>query len=140
MTGTTRASSVSTGTLFAPGRVDSPPISRISAPAAASASPCRCRRQTSDGSRSGERGCARRFSTRCQATDLGCGWKARDEDQYRQLHKLGKFDTKTSSWLLTPKAIRKFNFNKKIKAAKKLPQSSQTAMDVIYSNMPNNNE
>ena len=29
------------------------------------------------------------------------------EDQYRQLQKLGKFDTKTSSWLKTPPAIRK---------------------------------
>ena len=29
------------------------------------------------------------------------------EDQYRQLQKLGKFDTKTSSWLVTPAAIRK---------------------------------
>lgn len=30
-----------------------------------------------------------------------------DEDQYRDLQKLGKFDTKTSSWILTPPAIRK---------------------------------
>ncbi|GAC1594998.1 MAG: DUF4256 domain-containing protein [Ginsengibacter sp.] len=29
------------------------------------------------------------------------------EDQYRQLQKLGKFDTKTSSWLKTPPSIRK---------------------------------
>lgn len=29
------------------------------------------------------------------------------EDQYRGLQELGKFDTKTSSWLLTPDAIRK---------------------------------
>lgn len=29
------------------------------------------------------------------------------EEQYRQLQKLGKFDTKTSSWLRTPPAIRK---------------------------------
>ena len=29
------------------------------------------------------------------------------EDQYRQLQKLGKFDTKTSSWLKTPASIRK---------------------------------
>lgn len=28
------------------------------------------------------------------------------EDQYKHLQKLGKFDTKTSSWLLTPPAIR----------------------------------
>jgi hypothetical protein len=29
------------------------------------------------------------------------------EDQYRQLQELGKFDTKTSSWIKTPPAIRK---------------------------------
>ncbi|MGB4958398.1 MAG: DUF4256 domain-containing protein [Saprospiraceae bacterium] len=29
------------------------------------------------------------------------------EEQYRELQKLGKFDMKTSSWLDTPKAIRK---------------------------------
>jgi hypothetical protein len=29
------------------------------------------------------------------------------EDQYRQLQKLGTFDTKTSSWLKTPPDIRK---------------------------------
>ena len=29
------------------------------------------------------------------------------EDQYRDLQKLGKFDLKTSSWILTPTAIRK---------------------------------
>ncbi len=29
------------------------------------------------------------------------------EDQYRALQKLGKFDTKTSSWLKTPADIRK---------------------------------
>ena len=29
------------------------------------------------------------------------------EEQYRELQKLGKFDTKTSSWVLTPPAIRK---------------------------------
>jgi hypothetical protein len=29
------------------------------------------------------------------------------EEQYRQLQKLGKFDTKTSSWLTTPDDIRK---------------------------------
>jgi hypothetical protein len=29
------------------------------------------------------------------------------EEQYRALHKLGKFDTKTSSWLVTPPEIRK---------------------------------
>ncbi len=30
-----------------------------------------------------------------------------NEEQYRELQKLGNFDTKTSSWLLTPSAIRK---------------------------------
>ena len=30
-----------------------------------------------------------------------------NEDQYRQLQKLGKFDTKTSSWIQTPADIRK---------------------------------
>jgi hypothetical protein len=30
------------------------------------------------------------------------------EEQYRELQKLGKFDTKTSSWVKTPAAIRKF--------------------------------
>ena len=29
------------------------------------------------------------------------------EDQYRALQRLGRFDTKTSSWVLTPSAIRK---------------------------------
>lgn len=29
------------------------------------------------------------------------------EEQYRELQKLGKFDTKTSSWIATPAAIRK---------------------------------
>lgn len=29
------------------------------------------------------------------------------EEQYRDLQKLGKFDTKTSSWIVTPTAIRK---------------------------------
>jgi len=30
------------------------------------------------------------------------------DEQYRQLQKLGEFDTKTSSWLKTPSSIRKF--------------------------------
>ncbi len=30
-----------------------------------------------------------------------------NENQYKQLQKLGAFDTKTSSWILTPPAIRK---------------------------------
>ena len=29
------------------------------------------------------------------------------EEQYREQQKLGKFDTKTSSWILTPADIRK---------------------------------
>lgn len=29
------------------------------------------------------------------------------EEQYRELQKLGHFDTKTSSWILTPPDIRK---------------------------------
>jgi hypothetical protein len=29
------------------------------------------------------------------------------EEHYRELHKLGKFDTKTSSWIITPADIRK---------------------------------
>ena len=29
------------------------------------------------------------------------------EEQYRELQNLGKFDTKTSSWVKTPSAIRK---------------------------------
>jgi hypothetical protein len=29
------------------------------------------------------------------------------EEEYRELHKLGKFDTKTSSWIQTPAEIRK---------------------------------
>jgi len=29
------------------------------------------------------------------------------EEQYRELQKLGEFDTKTSSWVITPADIRK---------------------------------
>ena len=32
-----------------------------------------------------------------------------DEEQYRQLQELGNFDTKTSSWIKTPPAIRKLD-------------------------------
>lgn len=32
-----------------------------------------------------------------------------DEEQYRALQQLGKFDTKTSSWLKTPEAIRQLD-------------------------------
>jgi len=31
------------------------------------------------------------------------------EEQYRELQKLGEFDLKTSSWIITPPAIRKLN-------------------------------
>lgn len=34
------------------------------------------------------------------------GIEVLDEEQYRQLQQLGRFDTKTSSWLKTPSAIR----------------------------------
>lgn len=39
------------------------------------------------------------------ATDMGI--EILTEKQYRQLQKLGSFDTKTSSWILTPADIRK---------------------------------
>ncbi len=39
------------------------------------------------------------------ATDMGI--ELLTEDQYRTLQNLGKFDTKTSSWLLTPPDMRK---------------------------------
>lgn len=39
------------------------------------------------------------------AADMGI--ELLTEDQYRQLQKLGPFDTKTSNWLKTPDAIRK---------------------------------
>lgn len=35
------------------------------------------------------------------------GLELLDEDQYRQLQQIEKFDTKTSSWLLTPEPVRK---------------------------------
>ena len=37
----------------------------------------------------------------------GMGIGILDEGQYRQLQQLGKFDTKTSSWIKTPSEIRK---------------------------------
>ncbi|HEX5001848.1 MAG TPA: DUF4256 domain-containing protein [Bacteroidia bacterium] len=37
------------------------------------------------------------------------GIKLLTEEEYRQLQQLGKFDTKTSSWLLTPPDIRKLD-------------------------------
>lgn len=39
------------------------------------------------------------------ATELGI--ELLTEEQYRELQRLGKFDTKTSSWVKTPAAIRK---------------------------------
>ncbi|RTL35734.1 MAG: DUF4256 domain-containing protein [Candidatus Melainabacteria bacterium] len=39
------------------------------------------------------------------AAAMGCDLLT--EEQYRSLQELGEFDTKTSSWLLTPPAIRK---------------------------------
>ena len=39
------------------------------------------------------------------ASDMGI--ELLDEAQYRELQKLGNFDTKTSSWIITPAAIRK---------------------------------
>jgi hypothetical protein len=39
------------------------------------------------------------------AADMGV--ELLTEEQYRQLQKLGEFDTKTSSWVKTPSAIRK---------------------------------
>jgi hypothetical protein len=39
------------------------------------------------------------------ATDMGI--ELLTEDQYRRLQELGKFDTKTSSWIMTPAKIRK---------------------------------
>jgi hypothetical protein len=43
------------------------------------------------------------------ATDMAVamGIEILTEDQYRDLQKLGRFDTKTSSWVKTPPAIRK---------------------------------
>jgi hypothetical protein len=39
------------------------------------------------------------------AADMGI--ELLSEEQYRELQKLGKFDTKTSSWIITPPGIRK---------------------------------
>ena len=38
---------------------------------------------------------------------LGMGIELLTEDQYRELQRLGNFDTKTSSWVKTPSEIRK---------------------------------
>ena len=44
-----------------------------------------------------------------RATDmaLAMGIELLTEEQYREMQKLGNFDTKTSSWVKTPSAIRK---------------------------------
>ncbi len=49
------------------------------------------------------------FKPQSSALDLAqaLGVEILSEDQYRELQKLGKFDTKTSSWLQTPPEIRK---------------------------------
>lgn len=49
------------------------------------------------------------FKPQSSALDLAqaLGVEILSEDQYRDLQKLGKFDTKTSSWLKTPPEIRK---------------------------------
>jgi hypothetical protein len=43
------------------------------------------------------------------ATEMaaGMGIELLTEEQYRELQKLGNFDTKTSSWIITPSDIRK---------------------------------
>lgn len=38
---------------------------------------------------------------------ISMGIKILTEEEYKDLQKLGEFDTKTSSWILTPPAIRK---------------------------------
>ncbi len=49
------------------------------------------------------------FKPKGNALDMAAamGIEIVDEEQYRQLQKLGAFDTKTSSWLKTPDDIRK---------------------------------
>jgi hypothetical protein len=49
------------------------------------------------------------FKPKATALDLAAamGIEILSEEQYRELLKLGKFDTKTSSWLKTPSDIRK---------------------------------
>ena len=48
------------------------------------------------------------FKPENSAVDLAAemGVELLDESQYRELQKLGKFDTKTSSWIKTPSDIR----------------------------------
>jgi hypothetical protein len=49
------------------------------------------------------------FKPKDTAVDMAAamGIELLTEDQYRELQKLGNFDTKTSSWLKTPAEIRK---------------------------------
>jgi hypothetical protein len=49
------------------------------------------------------------FKPENTVTDMAAsmGIELLSEEQYRELHKLGKFDMKTSSWLKTPDDIRK---------------------------------
>ena len=49
------------------------------------------------------------FKPRTSAMDMAAemGIEILTEEQYRELQKLGKFDTKSSSWLMTPPEIRK---------------------------------
>ncbi|MBC8770404.1 DUF4256 domain-containing protein [Arenibacter sp. BSSL-BM3] len=51
----------------------------------------------------------KKFKPNHNACDLAAamGVNILNEDQYRYLQKLGKFDAKTSSWIQTPSAIRK---------------------------------
>lgn len=51
----------------------------------------------------------KKFKPNNNATDMAraMGVNILTEDEYKKLQKLGKFDTKTSSWIQTPSAIRK---------------------------------
>ena len=51
----------------------------------------------------------KQFKPKDSALDMAAamGIEILTEDQYRELQKLGNFDTKTSSWLRTPSEIRK---------------------------------
>ena len=48
-----------------------------------------------------------RHSSKGMAREMGIDLLT--EDQYRELQKLGKFDTKTSSWIETPMDVRELN-------------------------------
>jgi hypothetical protein len=51
----------------------------------------------------------KKFKPKDSALDMAAamGIELLTEEQYRELQKLGNFDTKTSSWLITPSEIRK---------------------------------